>query len=185
MTRIEEELATLHAVLRSSGKKISAAESITVGNIQAKIASMSGASDVFSGGITAYSIEEKVKLLSVDRAHAEEVDCVSRRVAGEMASGVAELFGCELAVATTGYAEPSNGIRPHAWIAVKICGRLATKSVKGGGTRVEVQTELADEAIRMIVECLRDLAVASDLDAPGEEFRAAILGVEPWLSDLS
>src|SRR5204863_10010142 len=81
--------------------------SLTGGQVQAKIASISGASDYFLGGVTAYSLEQKVKLPGVNRAHAKSVDCVSQRVAVEMAAGAIRLFGADLAVATTGYAEPA------------------------------------------------------------------------------
>jgi PncC family amidohydrolase len=99
------ELKTL--LLREPRLTLAAAESLTAGNVQARIASVSGASGYFRGGVTAYSIAEKVKLLGVNRAAAKRVNCVSARVAEEMAVGAAKLFGADLAVATTGYAEPS------------------------------------------------------------------------------
>ena len=47
--------------LREPRLTLAAAESLTAGNVQARIASVSGASGYFRGGVTAYSIEEKVK----------------------------------------------------------------------------------------------------------------------------
>ena len=73
--------------LREPRLTLAAAESLTAGNVQARIASVSGASGYFRGGVTAYSIEEKVKLLGVNRAAAKRVNCVSARVAEEMAAG--------------------------------------------------------------------------------------------------
>lgn len=85
---------------------VATAESVTVGRLQALIGSVSGSSAYFLGGVTAYGLEQKVGLLQVGRAHAEQVDCVSATVAVEMAAGAARLFGADLALATTGYAEP-------------------------------------------------------------------------------
>ena len=85
-------------ILRRPGLTLAGAESLTAGQVQARIAAVSGASDYFLGGVTAYSLEQKVKLLGVNRAHAKSVDCVSQRVAVEMAVGVAKLFGADLAV---------------------------------------------------------------------------------------
>lgn len=92
---------------------VAVAESLTVGRIQSLIGRASGASNVFAGGLTAYNIEQKVNLLGVDRAHAEEVDCVSGRVAAQMATGVTELFRADIGIATTGYAEPPEPAKSH------------------------------------------------------------------------
>jgi nicotinamide-nucleotide amidase len=66
----------------------------------------------FLGGITAYNIEQKVRLLGIDRAHAELVDCVSPRVPEEMAEGVSNMFQADIGLATTGYAEPPDTSDP-------------------------------------------------------------------------
>src|SRR6478609_9042658 len=121
-------------MLRKPALTLAVAESLTAGHLQAQIASVSGASEYFLGGVTAYSLEQKVKLLQVNRAHAKRVNCVSQRVAVEMAYGAMQLFGADLAAATTGYAEPARaaGVKsPMAWWA--ICqrlpkGKLATTS---------------------------------------------------------
>ena len=68
---------------RRPGVWLAVAESITCGRLQARIGAISGASAFFRGGVTAYTLEGKVRLLGVDRAHAAKVGCVSRRVAGQ------------------------------------------------------------------------------------------------------
>jgi PncC family amidohydrolase len=85
---------------------VGVAESITCGRLAAAIGATSGASAYLRGGITAYVLDAKVSLLGVDRGHAAEVDCVSPRVACEMALGALHCFGADWSVATTGYAEP-------------------------------------------------------------------------------
>ena len=100
---------------------LAAAESLTCGRVQARIGEVSGASNYFLGGITAYSLEQKVRHLGVDRAMAKKVNAVSSAVAEEMARGACVLFGSEVGVATTGYAErsPADGVaEPFAWWAV-------------------------------------------------------------------
>jgi nicotinamide-nucleotide amidase len=95
------------------------AESVTAGHLQALIAAASGASLYFQGGVTAYNIEKKVRLLRVDRMHAASVNCVSAQVASEMARGACSLFGAPIGIATTGYAESSNDIpSPFAHLAI-------------------------------------------------------------------
>ncbi len=86
---------------------LATAESVTVGHLQSLIASVSGSSAYFRGGLTAYTIRQKVQLLGVNEAHAATVDCVSPQVAAEMAAAAARLFDADIGVSTTGYAEPS------------------------------------------------------------------------------
>src|SRR5688572_5086437 len=100
---------------------VAVAESLTSGHLQARVGAISGASTFFLGGITAYSLEQKVKHLGVARVAARRVNSVAAQVAAEMASGVCALFGSDLGIATTGYAEPSpaDGVSdPFAWWAV-------------------------------------------------------------------
>src|SRR5262245_8972886 len=85
---------------------LAAAESLTCGRVQARVGEISGASHFFLGGITAYSLDEKVRHLGVNRATARRVNSVSADVAEQMAQGVCRMFGSDLGVATTGYAEP-------------------------------------------------------------------------------
>ncbi len=116
--RLVEESA---AILRANNWSLAVAESVTVGHLQAAIGGLSGASDFFHGGMTAYSLEQKVRQLGVHREAAAVCDCVSSKVAWQMARGVGELFSTAIAVATTGYAEPYplQAIEiPFAYVAV-------------------------------------------------------------------
>jgi nicotinamide-nucleotide amidase len=160
----EAELKKL--MLRRPALTLAVAESLTAGHLQARIASVSGASGYFLGGITAYTLAEKVKLLGVDRAHARGVDCVSQRVAVEMARGAGTLFGADLALATTGYAEPNRalGVRvPLAWWALwhrRSGGRAVIISglvEVPGATRVTVQARVSREVLGTLVAYLREL----------------------------
>lgn len=124
-------------MLREPRWTLAVAESLTAGNVQARVASISGASAFFRGGVTAYSIEQKVKLLGVDRGLAARVNCVSAEIAEQMARGACALFGSDVGVATTGYAEPSAveaAAMPFAWWAVAV--------------RVEPRGGAADEPVR-------------------------------------
>lgn len=147
---------------------LAVAESLTSGHVQARIGAVSGASNYFLGGVTAYTLAEKVKLLGVNRAHARRVNCVSQRVAVEMAQGATQLFGADVAVATTGYAEPSatDGVAaPMAWwaIAHRIRGGRAEEFavVSGmielpGASRVAAQERVATEVVTELVKYVRE-----------------------------
>ena len=144
--------------------RLAVAESMTGGRLQARITEISGASSFFLGGVTAYALVQKVALLGVDAAHAAAVNCVSERVAGEMACGACRLFGADLALATTGYAEPSpaDGVaEPFAWVALAAASGdqprvLRTLRVDcAGAARTEAQAKAAAAALALLTERLR------------------------------
>ncbi len=87
--------------------RLAVAESMTGGRVQALLTAEAGASEFFLGGITAYALAQKVRHLGVERRAAEAVDGVSAEVARQMARGACALFEADIAVATTGYAEPA------------------------------------------------------------------------------
>jgi nicotinamide-nucleotide amidase len=167
-------------MLRAPRFTLAVAESLTAGRVQAGVASVSGASEFFLGGVTAYSLEQKVKLLGVERAAAEKVNCASAAVAEQMARGVGALFGADIGVATTGYAEPSAAWRvsaPMAWWAVarragpigaRASGAAADDAGDGwifktgrvefpGATRIEAQERAAAAALAALVAELRTI----------------------------
>lgn len=92
--------------LKQKKETISAAESVTSGFIQFSLSQMKDASQFYKGGITAFTLEEKVKLLNIDAEEAEKCDCVSRDIAEKMALNVATLFGTDWSIGVTGYATP-------------------------------------------------------------------------------
>ena len=144
---------------------LAVAESLTAGHLQARVAAVSGASDFFLGGVTAYALELKVRLLGVDRAAAKKVNSVSAEVAEQMARGVCELFDSDFGVATTGYAEPSpaDGVAvPFAWWAVAHWQRGGNFLVRHGrvecpgATRIDAQKIVAEAAVAELVAYLRE-----------------------------
>jgi nicotinamide-nucleotide amidase len=148
-------------MLARPGRWIAVAESVTCGRLQARIGAVSGASAYFRGGITAYTLDEKVRHLGVDRAAAKAVDCVSREVAEQMARGACALFGADFAAATTGYAEPLADPpvpQPFAWWAVARRtgeGRLEARSGRvdcPGADRVGAQERMADAAMAALAD---------------------------------
>lgn len=150
---------------------LAVAESMTCGRIQAQIGLISGASGFFLGGITAYSLEQKVRHLSVDRAIAEPVNSISIDVAEQMAIGACRLFGSELAISTTGYAEPSpeNKVdHPMAWWAIAHdlgAGNFRVHSAMveiPGATRSKAQETVTAVALNGLVRYLKLIREGGD-----------------------
>ena len=145
-------------------RTLAIAESITVGRIQARVGAISGSSKFFLGGITAYTLEQKVRHLGIDRALAEPVYSVSAEIAQQMAAGVCRLFGADVGVATTGFAEPwpeRAVAQPYAWWATAVRGpegtfRLARGRVDcPGASRAEAQERVTEAAWEALLASLR------------------------------
>jgi nicotinamide-nucleotide amidase len=153
-------------LLREPRLTLAVAESLTCGRVQARVGEVSGASEFFRGGVTAYSLDEKVNLLGVNRAAARKVNCVSAAVAEEMARGACVMFGSDLAVATTGYAEPAPAMgvaEPFAWWAIAHRRRGRFVAVRSGrvecpgAMRTGAQQFVADAALAELVAYLREV----------------------------
>lgn len=98
----------LLAALRQRGWRLAVAESCTGGMVGARLTAEAGASEVFVGGVVAYSNALKVYLLGVAPQLLEEHGAVSQAVVEAMAEGVLRL-GAECAIAITGIAGPGGG----------------------------------------------------------------------------
>ena len=151
----------LREIMLSNEWTLAAGESVTCGQIQRLVGEISGASEFFVGGVTAYNLEQKSRILGVDQDHAQDVNCVSQRVADEMARGTAKLFRSSLAVSSTGYAEsyPDRAVDvPFGHVALwqsdgEDGGRLLYQQriEVAGRERVQVQLHLAEAILSAVV----------------------------------
>ena len=112
---------TIIETLKARGETVSVAESLTGGGLGHALTAVPGASEVFIGGIIAYTSDVKVNFLGVPRALIDEFSVVSEEVAVAMANGAREKIGTTWAISTTGIAGPGDymGIREGTvWIAI-------------------------------------------------------------------
>ena len=111
--------------LKSRGETVSVAESLTGGGLGHALTQIPGASDVFVGGIIAYTSIVKVKFLGVKQSTIDEHTVVSEEVAVEMAQGAINRLGSTWAISTTGIAGPGDymGIR-EGTVWISICGPI-------------------------------------------------------------
>jgi len=150
-------------MLRSPRLTLGVAESLTCGWVQARIGSVTGASEFFLGGLTAYELDQKVRHLGVDRALAEPANAVSAAVAEQMALGACAFFKSDIGLATTGYAEPNLALgvkEPFAYWAlaqVRLDGPptvLSGRVEYPGASRIEAQRRVTDAVLGELVRYL-------------------------------
>ena len=150
-------------VLIERQQTIAVAESVTSGNIQVALAMAVDASKFFQGGITAYNLGQKSRLLDVDPINAMACNCVAEQVAHEMALSVCKLFLSNWGLAITGYAskvpESNNELFAYYAIAyggtIKQSGRLEPPDGKPG----EIQAYYTNELLKELATILKHNAV--------------------------
>ena len=142
--------------LRKSGETLSTAESITGGSISSTLVGVPGASDVFKGGITAYSDEVKVAQLNVDPKLIEKYSAISEQVADAMAQGAVETFNTTWAIATTGVAGPGPvGVHEPGTVWLSIRGPInQTTALALSGEREMVRNAATSSAIAAFARIL-------------------------------
>jgi nicotinamide-nucleotide amidase len=123
--------------LRSRGWSLGLAESVTGGLVAGRITNVAGASEVFRGAVVSYASEVKFDLLGVP-----EGPVVSEDAALAMAEGARRVLDCDVALALTGVAGPTeqDGM-PVGTLCIGIVhplGRL-TRTVRMPGLRDQMR----------------------------------------------
>ncbi len=137
--------AVVGNALRRRSETLSVAESCTGGLVAARITSVAGSSDYFTGGFLTYTDTLKAALLGVPAEVLREHTAVSEAVAEAMARGARERTGTTWALAVTGVAGPGGGTEaaPVGTVIVGLAGP--------GGCRSRRVTFLGDrERVRVL-----------------------------------
>ena len=145
-------------LLKSQGKTISAAESLTAGLFQATLADFAGASAIFSGGFVTYSMEEKSRMLDIPLGELEEHGVVSAFTAGKMAEQARKLTESDLAVSLTGVAGPDSlEDHPAGTVFIGLASAAGTETIKvniAGRSRRDVRKIAVLHAFNLVRKTL-------------------------------
>ena len=141
-------------LLRELGLTVAVAESCTGGLAGHYLTSVSGSSDYFKGGVTAYSNEVKKSQLGVGEKLLAEKGAVSEEVAGAMADGVKDRLRSDIGIGITGIAGPAGGTfdKPVGLVFVAVAGggKTGVKRFQFSGDRGEVKEAAAGAALKML-----------------------------------
>jgi PncC family amidohydrolase len=140
----EEALKTIHQYLLRNEETIAVAESVTSGFLQAAFSNVPDASKFFQGGITAYNLGQKCRHLNVNPIHAEDCNCVSQKVATEMALHVCPLLCSHWGIGITGYATkvPEGNNDLVAYYALAYNNKIVTVDRIDATTKEGEETQL-------------------------------------------
>ncbi|HEN7272153.1 TPA: competence/damage-inducible protein A [Streptococcus agalactiae] len=134
---------TVLELLKVQNKTITAAESLTAGLFQSQLAEFSGASQVFNGGFTTYSMEAKSQLFGIPKKKLQEYGVVSHFTAEAMAQQARQLLKADFGIGLTGVAGPDEleGY-PAGTVFIGIATPEGVSSIKvsiGGKSRSDVR----------------------------------------------
>ena len=138
------------------GKTLCTAESCTGGMIGAALTAVSGASNVYKGGIVSYTNEVKQRLLGVDADLLEREGAVSAPVAKAMAVGARTALNADIAVSVTGLAGPGGDEFGNpvgtVFIGYADANMAEVRHFVFSGDRETVRTQAVEEALKLILE---------------------------------
>lgn len=120
------------ALARARGLTLATAESCTGGLVGGRLTSVPGSSDVFLGGIIAYSNAVKERQLGVPPGVLERHGAVSAEAAAAMAEGVCSMLGASVGASVTGVAGPGGGSpeKPVGLVHLHVAGPGAGEALQ-------------------------------------------------------
>ena len=150
--------AQVHVLLQEHGATVATAESLTGGQLAARLTSVPGASASYVGGVVSYATSVKTAVLGVPAGLVERHGVVSAECARAMAAGVRRLVGSSYAVSTTGVAGPDgqDGVPPGT-VFVGLSGPdgEAALALDLTGDRVAIQAATCEAALEALLAVLR------------------------------
>jgi nicotinamide-nucleotide amidase len=139
---------------RAQGLTLATAESCTGGLVAARLTAVPGSSEVFLGGVVAYSNDVKARELGVPEAVLERFGAVSAEAAEAMAAGARERLGADVAVSVTGVAGPGGGTpeKPVGLVFVHAQGPSgsATRQLDFPGDRDAIRGRATAAALHLL-----------------------------------
>jgi nicotinamide-nucleotide amidase len=143
---------------RALGHTLATAESCTGGLVGARLTDVPGASDVYAGGVVAYSNEAKRRQLGVPAELLDRHGAVSAEAAEGMAEGARAALGADVAVAVTGIAGPGGGSPEKpvglVYIAVAAPAGRSTQRFTFSGDRETVRARATAQSLHALRRAL-------------------------------
>ena len=162
------------AALREHDASVATAESVTGGLVAGALTAVPGSSAVVLGGVVAYNVEMKQRLLGVPAEVLAEFGPVHPTTAMWMAIGVATRFRPTVAISTTGVAgpEPHGGLAPGSvFVAGFTQGNGGVLRARFMGSREQIRAQTVQLAAEIIEICAKG-------DSPASSFTSGVESVE-------
>lgn len=144
----------LVAVLKQKKLTLATAESCTGGLCANLITEVAGSSEVFYGGICAYTNEMKEKLLGIEHELLEKYGAVSCECARALSRAACEKFGTDAGIGVTGFADPETGDEKNpggtVYVSVTLRGKTITRKIYQPMSRQLAKSRAAQESFDIL-----------------------------------
>jgi nicotinamide-nucleotide amidase len=144
----------LGSIATENGLRVAVAESLTSGTLASTVGAAEGAGSWFAGGVVAYATDVKERVLGLQPG----TDPCSSECAVQLARGVRDLIGADIAAATTGVGGPDpDGGHPAGtvyvgWAAADAAGYILLEL---DGDPASVLAETTARAIGLLTALAR------------------------------
>jgi PncC family amidohydrolase len=117
----------LAKILTERNLQLAIAESCTGGLLSSRMTDIPGSSAYTRANFVTYANEAKVQILGVSEDTLAQHGAVSEECAIEMAQGLADKTGCDIAICTTGVAGPDGSKVGTLYVSVWYKGKITVK----------------------------------------------------------
>jgi nicotinamide-nucleotide amidase len=139
---------------RALGLRLATAESCTGGLVGARLTDVAGSSDVYTGGVIAYSNAVKEHRLGVSASTLEAHGAVSAETAEAMAAGARAELAADAAIAVTGVAGPGGGTPEKpvglVYIAAQTPSGVSTERFLLPGDREAIRSRATSQSLHSL-----------------------------------
>jgi len=156
-----EHAVALH--LQRLGWNLGVAESVSGGQLAARLVGVPGASGWFLGGLVVYATPSKVSIAGIDPGLLEREGPVSELTAGALAEGACERLGADVGIGVVGVAGPTTqNDRPVGTVCLGLAlpgGAVHTRELRmPGRSRAQIQEWAASLALDLARRRLAEVA---------------------------
>ena len=146
--------------LIARGETLAVAESCTGGMLSSRLTDVNGASQVFLGGVVAYSNQLKCRMLNVGLDVIGEYGAVSAECAIDMNRGVLENMASDHAISITGIAGPGGASAEKpvglVYIAIGNAETIEAFEFHFYGNRNEIRSQAVSQALELMLKDISD-----------------------------
>jgi len=147
---------TVLGILRRRGETLATQESATGGWLAKRLTDPAGASDVYRGGTVVYTVDAKEALGRLPSDDVRRHGAVSGETAAALAGKIRETLQTTWGISTVGWAGPTgDGMVGQCFVALAGPDRTSTKEFRLGGERDDIRFRLAESALVMLWQTLR------------------------------
>ncbi|GAM91112.1 hypothetical protein ANO11243_091590 [Dothideomycetidae sp. 11243] len=173
-SRIGALVTQLASLLKTANQTVSFAETATGGLISSSLLSVPGASKIFRGALTLYTLESRVAYAGWTQQDIDNYRGPTTQIVEGMAKHVRGELKADWVLAESGTAGPTGGKtrnRTPGYVALAVAGEKGvwTKEVETGtGERVENMLNFAEEGLKLLIAALEG-KVKPDGEQGGEQ----------------